>query len=75
MRLSFRRLSATFDLRIMVVDLFLVSITAWVVMLFVGIAHANEDAIPALSFWGTWFLLIAVRVATAFIVASNEMRA
>lgn len=39
--------------------------TAWVVMLLLGVAHSLNPAVPALGFWLTWVLTLALRFAVA----------
>lgn len=36
---------------------------AWVVMLLLGAAHSLEPMVPALGFWVTWVLVLALRFA------------
>ena len=45
--------------------------TGWIVMLLLGAAHSQDAVIPALSYWGSYFLTVAVGVATSSKVSSS----
>lgn len=39
-------------------------VQAWGFMLLLGAAHSHDERIPALGFWASAFLVLALKVAT-----------
>lgn len=48
----------------MIANLALLALAAWLVMLSLGAGHGYDPVIPNLSYMGTWFVVLAVRIAT-----------
>lgn len=62
------RLTVRFDIgdfiARMIANLALLAFASWIVMLCLGAGHGYDPVIPNLSFMGTWFVVLAVRIAT-----------